>query len=36
MTRAADSRPDDRRWWTLGAVCVATFMTIESRGEERT
>ena len=28
MTRAADSRPDDRRWWTLGAVCVATFMLL--------
>jgi hypothetical protein len=19
---------DDRRWWTLGAVCVATFMLL--------
>jgi EmrB/QacA subfamily drug resistance transporter len=28
MTAPADTRVDDRRWWTLGAVCVATFMLL--------
>ena len=29
MSHSAESRPpDDRRWWTLGAVCVATFMLL--------
>jgi EmrB/QacA subfamily drug resistance transporter len=28
MTDAADSHAHDRRWWTLGAVCVATFMLL--------
>ena len=28
MSHTAETRPDDRRWWTLGAVCVATFMLL--------
>ena len=28
MTDCRDHTPYDRRWWTLGAVCVATFMLL--------
>ena len=27
-TRMSESEAPDRRWWTLGAVCVATFMLL--------
>ena len=28
MTSPETTTPSDRRWWTLGAVCVATFMLL--------
>src|SRR3954451_22306726 len=28
MTAPETTTPSDRRWWTLGAVCVATFMLL--------
>src|SRR3954467_7942553 len=28
MTAPETTTPSDRRWWTLGAVCVATFMPL--------
>src|SRR4051794_6979626 len=28
MQNPASGRPDPMRWWTLGAVCVATFMLL--------